>query len=284
MRASRRQFLGSGLLAGASAFLLAPSAFGEEPTPDTPRPRPAARRAKPIAPKPAPPPPPPHSAVTADPKLTDLTADQALILLKEGNRNFVADQPQPMALTSNRRREIADTQHPFAAILSCSDSRVPPELIFGRGLGELFVVRNAGNTIDPVVMGSLEYAVSHLNVPLIVVLGHERCGAVGAAMAVARENSRFPGNIGQVTEPILPSVLRAQRQGGDLFEATVKENVRTMVATLRNAADDDQVRQVVSRLRDDIDPQSHGAFGDRKLRVVGAFYDLDTGMVDFFDQ
>src|SRR5215218_1525320 len=139
-------------------------------------------------------------------KKTDLTADQALQILKEGNRRFVADTPDQAAVTQSkdpklgheRRLEIAEGQTPFAVLVSCSDSRVPPELLFGRGLGELFIVRNAGNTVDTTALGSIEYGVAQLGVPLVVVMGHERCGAVEAAVKVVTENATFPGSTGRM--------------------------------------------------------------------------------------
>ena len=149
-------------------------------------------------------------------KTTDLTADQALQRLKDGNRKFMADAPDQTAaaaqmdnprLNHERRLEIAQGQTPFAVLVSCSDSRVPPELLFGRGLGELFIVRNAGNTVDTVALGSIEYAVAQLGVPLVLVLGHERCGAVDAALSVVEKNATFPGSIGQMIEPIVPAAL-----------------------------------------------------------------------------
>jgi carbonic anhydrase len=167
-----------------------------------------------------------------------------------------------------RRVEIARAQYPVAVLVSCSDSRVPPELLFGRGLGELFIIRNAGNTVDTVALGSIEYAVGVLGVPLVVVMGHERCGAVAAAAAVVRENATFPGSIGRMIEPIIPAVLKAQGQPGDLVDNSIRENVRRVTHYLRTATDPLL-----------LEPQRTG-----KLKVVGAYYDLDTGTVDFFDE
>ena len=144
---------------------------------------------------------------------------------------------------------------------------MPPELLFGRGLGELFIVRNAGNTVDTAAIGTIEYGVAALGVPLIVVMGHEKCGAVDAAVKVVTENATFPGSIGRMVEPIIPAVLSAQREGGDLLQAAVRANVRRTVARLRT---DEPL--LLTPLR------------DRKLRVVGAAYDLDDGSVDFFDE
>ncbi|WP_410824396.1 carbonic anhydrase, partial [Methylobacterium oryzisoli] len=126
---------------------------------------------------------------------TNLSPEEALARLKDGNRAFVADAPLRRVTSDHDRRiEIARGQTPFVVLVGCSDSRVPPELVFGRGLGELLIVRNAGNTVDSVAMGSIEYGVAELGVPLVVVLGHEKCGAVQAAVNVVKENATFPGS------------------------------------------------------------------------------------------
>lgn len=212
-------------------------------------------------------------------KKTDLTADQALQLLKEGNRKFVADDPAQASaqnrdarLDHNRRLGIARGQTPFAVLVSCSDSRVAPELLFGRGLGELFIVRNAGNTVDTAALGSIEYAVAELGVPLVLVLGHERCGAVDAALTVVEKNVTFPGSIGQMIEPIIPAALtaRAASSGDDsrdkVLDMAVRENVKRTVTRLRTASE-----PIL------LEPQKAG-----KLKIVGARYDLEDGSVDFF--
>lgn len=203
---------------------------------------------------------------------TSLTPEQALQLLKEGNDNFVTEAPYRAAQGRVRRIEIAREQHPFAVLVGCSDSRVSPELLFGRGLGELFIIRNAGNTIDLAAQGSVEYAVGQLGVPLIVVLGHERCGAVAAALEVVERDATFPGRIGQMVEPIIPAVLKAKR-GTDagssqdqLLDAAVRENVRRVASGLG-----------LSELL--TERQRAG-----QLKIVGATYDLDDGAVDFFDE
>jgi carbonic anhydrase len=211
------------------------------------------------------------AAVAAAPagKGTNLTADQALALLKEGNRRFITDRPATGPMSRKRRLEIAKGQQPFAVLVSCSDSRVGPEQLFGRGLGELFIVRNAGNTVASTqAMGSVEYAVAELGVPLVVVLGHTRCGAVAAAASVVQQNSVYPGSIGRMVEPIVPAVLAARGRSGDLVENAVRENVRRVVRDLRTS-----VEPML------LDPQKTG-----RLKVVGAYYSLDTGVVDFFDE
>ncbi|GGD50238.1 carbonic anhydrase [Aurantiacibacter arachoides] len=210
--------------------------------------------------------PPAADPITALPP-TDLTPDQALALLRQGNAAFLRGE-QPQVLPNPRRRlEMAAGQSPFAAYVTCSDSRVPPELLFGRGLGELFIIRNAGNTVDTVALGSIEYAVAVLGVPLVVVMGHESCGAVKAATEVVTDNATFPGSIGPMIEPIIPAVLAARGEDGDLLNNAIRANVRRVVR---------QLRQHTDPLL--LEPQREG-----RLKVVGAYYDLNDGSVDFFD-
>ena len=234
--------------------------------------------------------------VTEEPSMTDRDApdapdapDAALLLLEDGNRRFLSgDLPAP-DVSPARRLELARGQKPFCAYLTCSDSRVPPELLFGRGLGELFIVRNAGNTLDTVAMGSIEFAVAVLGVPLVVVMGHQSCGAVEAAIEVVERNTRFPGTIDTMIEPIVPAVLQARaaarsahgpaETGGSNAEQRAKE---------RAGASEDAVRQNVRRQVETLrhrssslltEPQAAGT-----LKVVGAYYDLERGAVDFFDR
>lgn len=197
-----------------------------------------------------------------------MTPDQALTLLKQGNRKFVTDAPYDIAAQGHSRRlEIASAQSPFCILVGCSDSRVAPELLFGRGLGDLFIIRVAGNTVDQLVLGSIEYGVAVLRAPLIVVLGHQRCGAVQAAVDVVERNATFPGAIGELTAPIIPAVLAARGQPGDLLDNAVRENVRQRVRRLRETG-----------------PILSEAFKAGKLKVVGAHYDLDGGNVNFFEE
>ena len=195
------------------------------------------------------------------------TPDAALEILKKGNADFLAGKPIAVDTNGRRRLEIAKGQKPFAILVSCSDSRVPPEVLFGRGLGELFIVRNAGNTVDTSAMGSIEYAVAELKVPLIVVMGHERCGAVAAALSVVDKNTLFPGSIGRMVEPIVPAVLSARAAGGDWLDASVRANVLRTVNRLRTASEPLL-----------LDPIKAGT-----LKIVGAYYDLDDGRVTFFE-
>jgi carbonic anhydrase len=198
---------------------------------------------------------------------TSLTPDQALALLKQGNEKFVAGRLAHPAQDGGRRTALARGQGPFAAIVSCSDSRVPPEIVFDRGLGELFTIRVAGNTVDTAALGSVEYAVAVLSVPLVVVLGHERCGAVEAAIAIEDHNKPYPGSIGPMVQPIVPAAAASRKTGatGDaLVDATVAENVRRVVAQLQAAP-----------------PILGVAVKGGRVRVVGARYDLDEGRVEF---
>ena len=194
---------------------------------------------------------------------TQPTPDEALQRLKDGNTRFTADERYDADLSRDRRLELAKGQNPFATLVGCSDSRVGPEQLFGVGLGDLFIVRSAGNNIDIAGTGSVEYSVIALNVPLIVVLGHEACGAVVAATQVVTEDKRFPGSIPAMIAPIIPAVLAAQRGEPDnLVEASVEENVRRVVERLRTGE---------AVLQD--------ALEQGRLKVVGAVYSLSTGEV-----
>ena len=196
---------------------------------------------------------------------TDLDAGAALDKLKQGNARWVSDAQVCAADLSGQRAHVAGGQAPWATILSCADSRVPPELLFGGlGLGELFVCRNAGNLVDTDVLGTIEYGAEHLGSPLIVVMGHQRCGAVAAACEVATKHVKLPGSIGPMVSQIVPAVAKAKKAGGDLVTATVQENAR------RTADKIVAKSRIVSHL-------VHAG----KVRVVPAYYELDTGKVAF---
>lgn len=203
-------------------------------------------------------------AAAGGPK-TDLDAGQALAKLKEGNARYVSNAQVCAADLGRQREHVAGGQAPWAIVLSCADSRVPPELVFGGlGLGELFVVRNAGNLADTSVLGTIEYGAAVLGAPLIVVLGHQRCGAVAAACDVATKNATFPGSIGPMIEPIVPAALAAKEQGGDLVAATVRESARRTAARLVERSG------IVG-----------GLVHEARLKVVTAYYRLDDGVVEF---
>src|SRR4051812_18169494 len=205
--------------------------------------------------------------LAADPVAkTTLTSDQALRLLKEGNDQFRMDAPYRAVQGRERRIELARGQAPFCVLVGCSDSRVPPELLFGRGLGELFIIRNAGNTVDTAALGSIEYGVGVLGCPLVVVLGHEACGAVAAAIDVVDRNATFPGVIGEMIQPIIPAVLAARSQSGDLLDNAVRMNARRVAARLKT-----QSTVLQEALRQD------------RLKIIAARYDFDDGDVDWFE-
>ena len=203
-------------------------------------------------------------ALAADAPKTSMTADEALAAMRKGNDDFVNDRATAPAVNRSRRLEIAKGQTPFAVLVGCSDSRVSPELLFGRGLGELFIVRVAGNSVDRTALGSIQYGVAELGCPLVVVLGHERCGAVQAAVKVVTDDIQLPGAIGEMVAPIIPAVLSAQRMTGDLVTNAVRENARRVAKRLRETDD------VLS------DPVQAG-----KVRIVAAYYNLADGTVEF---
>ncbi len=197
---------------------------------------------------------------------TTLTPDTALAALKQGNARFVAAPELCEANMLNNRLAVASGQSPWATVLGCADSRVPPELVFGgMSLGELFVCRNAGNLADTATVGSIEYGAEHLGAPLVVVLGHKRCGAVAAACEVAEKGTALPGSIGPMVEPIVP-VARELAGTGDLAEAVARESARR---TARSLAEDSEILAHLVH--------------DGKLKVVAAYYDLDSGVVSFLD-
>lgn len=197
-----------------------------------------------------------------------MTPALALKKLRDGNRVYAEGRSEGGRIDDSAlRRELAERQEPFAVVVSCSDSRVPSERIFNLALGDLFIVRNAGNTVvDTASLGSVQYAVAVLGVSLVVVMGHERCGAVRAATDVVTKNVSFPGAIGRMIEPILPSVLRMRGEDGDMVDNAVRENVRCMVAYLRT----DPI--VAERLK------------ARSIIIVGARFNLDDGVVEFLEE
>jgi carbonic anhydrase len=190
--------------------------------------------------------------------------ERSLAELVDGNARFAAGTSLHPRQDGVRRAEVLERgQKPFAAIVACSDSRVSPEIVFDQGLGDLFVVRTAGNLLDDLGVASLEYAAAHLDVPLIVVLGHSRCGAVTSAV----EGGRPPGRLSAVHDALAPAVERAAALADDragLVDAAARENVLSIAAMLEGA--DGVLKSLVER----------GA-----VRVVGAFYDIERGVVEF---
>ena len=196
---------------------------------------------------------------------TAMSADEALAKLKAGNQKFVATPDLCATKLGENRATVAKGQSPWATILTCADSRVSPELIFGGvGLGELFVCRNAGNVADTAVMGTIEYGAEHLGSPLVVVMGHSRCGAVQAACDVVEKDAKLPGSIKPMVDAIVPAAKTMKGKSGDFVDLTVRENAR--VNAEKVMAESDIVKEL-----------AHGG----KLKVVYARYDLDSGIVDF---
>ncbi|NLU79821.1 carbonic anhydrase [Micromonospora sp. HNM0581] len=157
---------------------------------------------------------------------------RALAELLAGNRRFVADTLRHPHQDADRRAAVAAEQHPFAVIVGCSDSRLAAEIIFDRGLGDLFVVRTAGHTVGPEVLGSVEYAVAVLRTPLVVVLGHDSCGAVQAARDAVATSTRPPGHLGAVVDAVVPSLRRAQDAGVHELDEIVDIHIARTVETM----------------------------------------------------
>ena len=185
-------------------------------------------------------------------------ADAILSQLKTGNEHHVRHKYQHPHETLARQMELVAGQHPQAEILSCSDSRVPPEIVFDQGLGDLFVVRVAGNVATDTEIGSLEYGAEHLHIPLLIVLGHESCGAVTAAV----EGGEAEGHIASLVDLIKPAVERSRGKPGDRVANAVHANVEMVVQQLRSS------EPVLSRL-----------VAQGKLKIVGGVYSLETGKV-----
>ncbi|WP_431928196.1 carbonic anhydrase [Micromonospora wenchangensis] len=164
--------------------------------------------------------------------MAPITPTQALAELQAGNRRFVAGVPRHPNQDAGHRAAVADGQHPFAVIVGCSDSRLAAEIIFDRGLGDLFVVRTAGHTAGPEVLGSVEYAVTVLGTPLVVVLGHDSCGAVQAARDTARTGTQPPGHLYSVVAAVGPSLRRAAQQGVHDIDGIVDIHIAQTVEVL----------------------------------------------------
>ena len=194
-----------------------------------------------------------------------LTAEQVLARLEAGNERFVRGEARFPTVQKDILAELAKGQQPYATIIGCSDSRVPPELVFDAGFGELFVIRVAGNVISHEVVGTMQYAAVHLRTPLFLVLGHEGCGAVQAALAAkfrgARERSRIERLLGNITPGLEDISLDASEQ--DQLKAGVEANVRW------------SMRQIIET------PEAQARAAEGLMKLVGAVYELTTGRVRF---
>src|SRR5437870_948307 len=202
-----------------------------------------------------------RAADPAHPEQPTVAPAEAIAKLKEGNARNTSGNMQHPGQTTERRSELTKSQHPFAVIVSCSDSRVPPEIVFDQGLGDLFVVRVAGNVIDDHGLGSIEYAVDHLGARLIVVLGHQSCGAVKAAKETIAAKSKAPGHIQSLVTAIQPAVEATAKSD---LGATVEANVKNVVQALRTST-----------------PILKPKVDSGEVQVIGGYYSLDTGAVTF---
>lgn len=200
------------------------------------------------------------AADTAHKATSSVAPDAALTKLTEGNKRFVAGTTARNTPTAQQWAELSKGQHPFAIILTCADSRLSPEIIFDQGLGDLFVLRNAGNLSDPHVLGSMEYAVEHLDCHLIVVLGHTKCGAVTAAVA----GGEAPGHIKDIVEDIAPAANMAKKKPGDPVDNAVRINAKLTATAISQAA-----------------PILSEAVKSGHLKIVSARYDISAGTVEF---
>jgi carbonic anhydrase len=191
----------------------------------------------------------------ADHPAPSLSADAALVKLKEGNARFSSSSVSEGKPTAAKRAETAQAQRPFAIVVACADSRTAPEFVFDQNIGDLFVIRTAGNLVDDHGLGSIEYAVEHLGARLIVVLGHERCGAVTAALA----SDSAPGHVQSLVRDIQPAVKATKGKEGDVLDLTITENARLVAARIRKEA-------MLGELA-------------KEVRIVSGVFDLDTGKV-----
>jgi carbonic anhydrase len=194
-----------------------------------------------------------------------MSGDESLLKLLEGNKRFISGQLTTKDCSTEKRQELTKGQHPFATILSCSDSRVAPEVIFDEGLGDVFIVRVAGNVVEPTTLGSIEYGAEHLHTPLLVILGHESCGAVKATLEA---KGKPEGNIGAILKKIMPAVntaKKAKKDPDETLNLAVQENVKN---TYKDIMKSKIVRELVH---------------EGKLKIVAAEYYLGTGKVELID-
>lgn len=188
--------------------------------------------------------------------------DESLQKLMDGNKRYVDGKFATKDVGDSRRKEIGKGQKPFAIVLTCSDSRVPPEILFDQGLGDIFVIRVAGNVVEPIELGSIEYGAEHLNSPLIIILGHTKCGAVKATL----EATGAPeGNIGEIVKKILPAADAAKKKGGsqdEVLKTAIHENMKNVYYDLMTKS------KIIFHL-----------VHEGKLKIVAGEYDIETGKV-----
>ena len=201
-----------------------------------------------------------QESVLASHVVENISADKALEKLIEGNKHFVEMKMEHPDCDKERRKEMINGQHPFAVVVSCSDSRVPLELIFDQGIGDIFEIKNAGNILDEHVIGSIEYAVVHLGVKLVVIMGHQDCGAVTAAVAHSKESK----HIKSLVKTIEPAVKKAEKEKGCLLDNAIRHNAKIGVKNLLE--EDKVIKKYVKK---------------HNVKIIPAYYNLETGKVDF---
>ncbi len=194
-------------------------------------------------------------------------AEEALVRLKEGNTRFASGNVRHAHEAANWRKQLTQTQRPFATILGCSDSRVPIELVFDQGFGDIFVIRVAGNVVATDIEGSMQYALYHLKTPLVVVLGHQGCGAVTATLAAMDGKAEEPRFVNDLAEMIMPGLkgIDPLLKGAARLEAAVEANVQWALRQLREV------------------PEGRPTLKEGSVKLVGAVYDLETGKVRFME-
>ncbi len=192
-----------------------------------------------------------------------MTPDQVLQQLLDGNKRYVQSASTHPNLSAEGRMALAAGQSPMAVILSCIDSRVPPEIVFDQGLGNMLVGRTGGNVVDDTQLGGIEFGITTYSTPLVVIMGHQRCGAIEAAVDTINSGSQAPGHIAALVDLLEPAVTIAAPQSGDQVDNTVRANIQLGAGRIRDAH-----------------PIIAEAIASGSLKVVGMYYSLDTGMVE----
>jgi carbonic anhydrase len=202
---------------------------------------------------------PDYPPESSRPLITD--PQVALDMLMAGNQRFVSAQMETPRQDPEHRLKVSKGQQPFATILTCSDSRLPPEVLFDQGLGDLFVARVAGNIVDPALLGSVEYAVGHLGTPLIVVIGHEKCGAVEATLGSIQHHETPHGDVAALVTAITPAVAVAEQRPGDLLDNTIRANAQQSLEQIKKSH------------------ELEGPLGSGTVKAIAAYYSIDDGRI-----
>ncbi len=198
--------------------------------------------------------------------LAGSAGDESLQKLMDGNKRYVEGKIAGKDIGPSKRMELGKGQQPFAIVVTCSDSRIPPEILFDQGIGDIFVIRVAGNVVDPIALGSIEYAAEHLQSPLLFILGHTKCGAVKATLEAEKEPE---GNIGAIVKKIAPAAEAAKKKGGtedEMLETAIHENIKNVYADIMKRS------TIVSHLA-----------REGTLKIVAGEYDIEKGTVRLID-